>query len=178
MRRATSLARGQQHHRRHNHRHCFRLRHRRTHRRWEAQAGSHRRHHCARPAAPSRGTRRPLYLRSRARRVPARARTPPWRGAREQRGAQRGEERKTTGNTRRPRTATKESGLPVASPHAACAAPRAACVAHPLVVRAPCPPAVSGSGAKGAGARAEHQFFVSRQNPTFRVSASTSQHGL
>ena len=43
----------------------------------------------------------------------------------------------------------------MASPHAACAAPCAACVARPLVMRAPCPPAVSGSGAKGAGARAE-----------------------
>jgi hypothetical protein len=93
-------------------------------------------------------------LRSRVRRVPARASAPPRRGAREQRGAQRGEERKTE-NTRGLRTATKESGLPVAPPHAACATPRAACVARPLVARAPRPPAVSGSGAKGAGARAE-----------------------
>ena len=43
----------------------------------------------------------------------------------------------------------------MASPHAACATPRTACVARPLVLRAPRPPAVSGSGANGAGARAE-----------------------
>ena len=43
----------------------------------------------------------------------------------------------------------------MASPHAACATPCAACVTRPLVLRAPCPPAVSGSGANGAGARAE-----------------------
>ena len=66
--------------------------------------------------------------------------------------AARSEERKAE-NTREPRTATKESGLPLASPHAACAAPRAACVARPFVVRTPRPPAVSGSGANGAGAR-------------------------
>ena len=43
----------------------------------------------------------------------------------------------------------------MASPHAACATPCAACVTRPLVLRAPRPPAVSGSGANGAGARAE-----------------------
>ena len=93
-------------------------------------------------------------LRSCVRRVPARASAPNRRGAREQRGVQRGEERKTE-NTRGPRTATKESGLPVASPHAASShrAPRASRARSFL--RAPCPPAVSKSKAKGAGAGAE-----------------------
>ena len=47
------------------------------------------------------------------------------------------------------------SGLPVASPHAACATPCAVCVTRPLFLRAPRPPAISGSGANGARARAE-----------------------
>ena len=113
-------------------------------------------------------------LRSRVRRVPARASAPPQRGAREQRGTQRGEE-KNTENTRGPRTTTKESGLPVASPHAACATPCAACVSRPLVLRAPRPPAVSGSGANGAGARAEQgggQGSLGRPFPRTRTTSS------
>jgi len=78
----------------------------------------------------------------------ARVACPLARSARPRRGAK--EQRGVTENTRGVRAATRESGLPVESPHAGCAAPRA-CVARPLVVRAP--PPVGGLGERSGGSR-------------------------
>ena len=95
-------------------------------------------------ANTSRRTRAALTLLSGRARVacPLARSARPRRGAKEQRGV--------TENTRGVRAATRESGLPVESPHAGCAAPRA-CVARPLVVRAP-PPA-GGLGERSGGSR-------------------------
>ena len=108
-------------------------------------------------------------LRSRVRRVPAHASAPPRRRAKEQRGAS---ERRGEKDREHARTANRDKGKRTFRSAPARRVRHTACVARPLVVRAPRPPAVSGSGAKGAGARTEQGEAQDGRFPRTRTASS------